>query len=396
VNVLFLAPQPFYVERGTPIAINLLLKVLSDRGHQIDLVTYHLGSNVDYKNVKIHRIIDIPFIRSVPPGYSFRKIICDFLLFFKLIPLLITKRYQVVHAVEESTFIALLIKTLLKINYIYDMDSSIAQQLVDKYPFLNPLSFIIYYLEGLAIRNAIIVVPVCDELHIRIQKYKPKKVVVLWDVSLLRVAKEISPENLREQLNINERIVMYVGNLEHYQGIDLLLESFTLVMKKTNLARLVIIGGKETDIKKYKDKSRQLGITQNVNFLGPRPVKYLAAYLSQADILVSPRVTGSNTPMKIYSYLDSGKAILATNLSTHTQVLSDQVAVLTLPIPEHFAKGLLLLLQNSDVRSAIAEDGKKLVEERHTLSKFRESVNIAYDFVQSELEKDQELPYGSL
>jgi glycosyltransferase involved in cell wall biosynthesis len=396
VNVLFLAPQPFYVERGTPIAINLLLKVLSDRGHQIDLVTYHLGSNVDYKNVKIHRIIDIPFIRSVPPGYSFRKIICDFLLFFKLIPLLITKRYQVVHAVEESTFIALLIKTLLKINYIYDMDSSIAQQLVDKYPFLNPLSFIIYYLEGLAIRNAIIVVPVCDELHIRIQKYKPKKVVVLWDVSLLRVAKEISPENLREQLNINERIVMYVGNLEHYQGIDLLLESFTLVMKKTKLVRLVIIGGKETDIKKYKDKSRQLGITQNVNFLGPRPVKYLAAYLSQADILVSPRVTGSNTPMKIYSYLDSGKAILATNLSTHTQVLSDQVAVLTLPIPEHFAKGLLLLLQNSDVRSAIAEDGKKLVEERHTLSKFRESVNIAYDFVQSELEKDQELPYGSL
>lgn len=396
MNVLFLAPQPFYVERGTPIAINLLLKVLSDRGHQIDLVTYHLGSNVDYKNVKIHRIIDIPFIRSVPPGYSFRKIICDFLLFFKLIPLLITKRYQVVHAVEESTFIALLIKTLLKINYIYDMDSSIAQQLVDKYPFLNPLSFIIYYLEGLAIRNAIIVVPVCDELHIRIQKYKPKKVVVLWDVSLLRVAKEISPENLREQLNINERIVMYVGNLEHYQGIDLLLESFTLVMKKTNLARLVIIGGKETDIKKYKDKSRQLGITQNVNFLGPRPVKYLAAYLSQADILVSPRVTGSNTPMKIYSYLDSGKAILATNLSTHTQVLSDQVAVLTLPIPEHFAKGLLLLLQNSDVRSAIAEDGKKLVEERHTLSKFRESVNVAYDFVQSELEKDQELPYGSL
>ena len=43
-------------------------------------------------------------------------------------------------------------------------------------------------------------------------------------------------------------------------------------------------------------------------------------------MLVSPRIRGTNTPLKIYSYLRSGKPIVATDLLTHTQVLSPEVA----------------------------------------------------------------------
>ena len=54
--------------------------------------------------------------------------------------------------------------------------------------------------------------------------------------------------------------------------------------------------------------------------------------MSQAcDILVSPRIRGTNTPLKIYSYLRSGKPIVATDLLTHTQVLSPDVARLVAP-----------------------------------------------------------------
>ena len=50
-------------------------------------------------------------------------------------------------------------------------------------------------------------------------------------------------------------------------------------------------------------------------------------------MLVSPRLKGLNTPMKIYSYLDSGSAVLATRLRTHTQVLDDGIAYLVEPEP---------------------------------------------------------------
>ena len=60
----------------------------------------------------------------------------------------------------------------------------------------------------------------------------------------------------------------------------------------------------------------------------------VARLLGEADVLVSPRLKGLNTPMKIYSYLDSGTAVLATRLRTHTQVLDDRTAYLVDPVSE--------------------------------------------------------------
>ena len=68
--------------------------------------------------------------------------------------------------------------------------------------------------------------------------------------------------------------------------------------------------------------------------------------MQAADLLVSPRIRGTNTPLKIYSYLRSGKPIVATNLLTHTQVLTPEIAVLVEPTPERFAAAILELIEN--------------------------------------------------
>src|SRR5690606_29170982 len=112
---------------------------------------------------------------------------------------------------------------------------------------------------------------------------------------------------------------------ESYQGIDLLLESFVIALSKNHRLRLAIIGGETSDIVKYKTKADQLNINQFVRFYGPRPVFHLHGYLKQADILVSPRIKGGNTPMKVYSYLASGIVLLATDLDTHTQVMDNTI-----------------------------------------------------------------------
>jgi glycosyltransferase involved in cell wall biosynthesis len=197
-------------------------------------------------------------------------------------------------------------------------------------------------------------------------------------------------KGLKEELQIEHLLIMYVGNLEPYQGTDLLLESFSLVREKTNQASLVIIGGEAADIQKYQQKAMQLSIQLFVHFLGPKPVKDLALYLSQADILVSPRIRGKNTPMKLYSYLDSGKALVATNLVTHTQLLNNQMAVLTEPTPSAFSTGLLQLIENDELRLSLGIAGKQFVEENHTFSVFREKLSSLYDGLQMRLaEKTQ-------
>ncbi|HCF25736.1 MAG TPA: glycoside hydrolase [Cyanobacteria bacterium UBA11049] len=198
------------------------------------------------------------------------------------------------------------------------------------------------------------------------------------------------PDNLRSKLNISGLLLMYVGNLEAYQGIALLLESFALVLK-LNRVDLVIIGGETSDIEKYQKQACDLKIDRQVHFLASKPVEDLGAYLSQADILVSPRIKGKNTPMKIYSYLDSGKAVLATSLPTHTQILNSQVAMLAEPSAEKFSKAMLCLMKDETLRQKLGKAGKKLIEENFSYAAFNKRLNDLFDWLQTEIEQEYNL-----
>ena len=187
MDILLLAPQPFYQDRGTPIDIDRMLQVLSERQDRVDVVTYHEGWEVEHDYITVHRIVNLPFVHHIRPGLSWKKLVCDVFVFFKAFRLACHKRYQLVHAVEESVFIALVLKWLFKIPYVYDMDSSLAQQLVEKHPTLGRFTGLFNFCERLAVRNAKVVVPVCATLAEAIEKYHPEKVVILWDCPLWKI-----------------------------------------------------------------------------------------------------------------------------------------------------------------------------------------------------------------
>ena len=182
MKILFLAPHPFYQERGSPIANALILKFLSKRGNEVDVVTYAEGTDINYPQIRLYRTPNITCLRNIRPGFSWEKIVSDIFLFFQAIRLIGSKQYDLVHAVKESVFIALAVKALFKIPYVYDMDSSLVEQLIEKYFLLTPFAFILRFFERMAVKNAKAVMPVCDALAVYIEKYKPKKVVVLSEI----------------------------------------------------------------------------------------------------------------------------------------------------------------------------------------------------------------------
>lgn len=398
MKILLLAPQQFFQTRGTPIAVDLVLKSLSESGHQIDLVTFPGGENTAYENVNIYRTPKLFFINEIPPGFSWGKISCDFFLLFKALRLAIRQDYDVVHAVEESAFFGVILKIFLGIPYIYDMDSSLVQQLLEKYRYLRGIRPILEVFERIVVKQAYVVIPVCDTLAQDIQDYKPSRVVTIPDISLLNYSspvhsskKDINPpvtlirKTLQRADSVETTILMYVGNLAQYQGIDLMLESFATVIRSSQEARLVVVGGQRPDIERYQRKSEKLGISENVCFLGPRPIEQLSAYLSQADILVSPRIQGKNTPMKLFSYLASGKPVLATDLPTHTCVLTSQIAMLAEPSPKAFGASMLKLIKHRALRSQLGTAGQQFVEQNHSYKVFQQQFNCLYNSLQTEL-----------
>ncbi len=387
MRILLLAPHPFYQDRGTPIDVYLLLRVMSECGHTVDVVTYHEGRAIDLEGVTLHRIPSLPLLRNIRPGFSIKKVICDFLMLLPVLRLVRKNRYAVSHAVEESVFILRILKALMGIPYVYDMDSSLPQQMIEKHPSLVLFSRLMQYCEGCAVGGALAVVPVCDALAEGIAKHNPAHVVVLNDISLLE---EGSPDrmDLRTELSINGLLLMYVGNLEQYQGVDLLLHSFAETAKQdTEEAHLVIVGGESSDITRYRVLCDRLRIQNRVHWLGPKPIADLGAYLREADILVSPRIKGKNTPMKIYSYLHSGKAILATDLLTHTQVLSGEVALLAETSVPAFSRALLRLMRDADLRAKLGNAGKQLIERKYSYRVYRQKVHDLLDWLETQVER---------
>ena len=367
MRILLLAPQPFFQARGTPIAVRLVLEFLSGRGHQVDVLTYPEGSDVEIPGCRIVRIPRIPGVRNIRPGFSLKKVLCDLVMLVGCMGMMRRTRYDLVHAVEESAFIAAALQPFTGVPYVYDMDSSLAEQLVDAYPALKLASPILRRCEALAVRRSAGVLTVCATLQDIARRHSPSAPVGrVEDTTLLppgngsNGAKHLPPETE------GAPVALYVGNLERYQGIDLLLEGFRHTLAQMEQARLVIVGGQKDDIERYGRRASALGIGQAVHFMGPKPVSELGDLLREADVLVSPRLKGTNTPMKIYSYLDSGTAVLATRLRTHTQVLDEHTAYLVDPEPLAFGTGLAKLLQDDSLREGLAARAKDHVRREFT------------------------------
>lgn len=376
--ILVIAPQPFFQHRGTPIAVRLLVEELARLGHAVDLLVFHEGEEAELPGVRLHRILALPGVSNIPPSLSWKKLVCDGLLFFKAAALLRRQRFDLIHAVEESAFLAMVLKKISGVPYVYDMDSSLAMQVADKVALLKPVRPLLDLCERQAVRGSVGVVAVCRSLVDIALGYAPDKLVVqLEDISLLDKGGK-SDEMLRQGYGITGPIMLYVGNLEGYQGIDLLLASFRLARDRGCPGNLVIIGGTEATIAHYRQKAEELEIGAATFFVGPRPISLLGHFLAQADILLSPRTQGNNTPMKLYSYLDSGKAVLATDLPTHTQVLAGDFACLVQPTVESMAAGMARLLADPALCRELGERGQKIAQDNYSITAFRRKLANFY------------------
>lgn len=393
MKLLFLAPQPFFQERGTPIAVRLALQVLNERASpddSIQLVTYHEGAPVDIPGLNVTRIPSLPFLNNIGAGISLKKLGCDLLFLFTTLRVVWRERHEpftLVHAVEESVFIALLLKIFFKIPYVYDMDSSLAMQVTEKWWPLKFLRPFLLKAEEFAVRSSIAVVPVCDTLAAIADSHGSKHTHILRDISLLEPPPPEGVGSLREEIGAPEgaQIVLYAGNLERYQGVDLLLQAFAVVSEVREDTHLVVMGGAGELLARYRKIASSDPRLTRAHFIGQRPVQHLSAYIAQADVLAAPRILGNNTPMKIYSYLHSGKPMIATDIESHTQVLTPAIAHLAPCDPEAFAKGLLTLLEDKEYGRELGLAAKATAEANYTYDVFRLRLNHLYDHLSEQL-----------
>ena len=341
-KILVIAPQPFYEDRGTPIAVRQVLTVLSQSGKQVDLLTYPLGLDIELPGLRIFRPNNPFAIRHVPIGFSLKKILLDIFLTWSLWKLLRRNIYDCIHAVEEAALPATILGQRHHIPVIYDMQSSIPEQMT-KFRICRTrvVSRILRLCERWLIRK-VDYVACSSGLEELVRGIDPSVRLHGWRFPSeeSHVSKE-DIQNLRAKLGISPQchVVLYCGNFESYQGVAMLIDALQHVVAKVPDTVLVLVGTNH-DVKKLK---RSKGI-----ILVPRqPRTAIPLYLAMADVVVSPREnSSSNLPLKIFEYMAAGKPIVATDSLTHRRILNDDLAILVKPTANELAKAIVKILQD--------------------------------------------------
>jgi len=385
VRILMIAPEPFFEPRGTPFSEFHRIRALTALGHHVDLVTYPFGQNVSMPDLRVFRSLRPPFVDRVKIGPSLAKIPLDGLLALSAMRRALTGRYDAIHSHEEGGVIGALLATCLRLPHLYDMHSSLPQQLSNFAFSRSPLMKRVFLaIERFMIRRSRVVIVICPSLEETVKTIEPGAQIVLIENAPGSAEDEATPaaaEAVRRSLGLEActPVVLYTGTFEAYQGLDLLFAAMAIVQRSRPDARLVLAGGHPDQVAKAREAARAAGIEGVTLFAGERPASEIPSYLLAADLLVSPRSRGTNTPLKIYQYLRSGKAIVATRLLTHTQVLSDDTAILTGVTAEDYAAGILAGLADPGRAAAIGTRARELAETKYSYAAYLDKTRQACD-----------------
>jgi glycosyltransferase involved in cell wall biosynthesis len=371
VKILMIAPEPFFEPRGTPFSEYHRIRALIELGHTVDLVTYPFGRDVSLPGLRVFRCLRPPFVTEIGIGPSWAKIPLDLSVAFTSLRRALSSRYDVVHSHEEGSWFGVLIAGMLGVPHLYDMHSSLPQQLSNfSFSRSRALTRAFTWLERFVIRRSKVVVVICPHLAEVVRDIEPAVPTVLIENAPGSGDAPIagSGDGVRQELGLSPQapIILYTGTFEAYQGLDLLFEAARTVIGNRPDARFVLAGGRPDQIAAARAQAERMGIAGAVVFAGQRAAEEIPLFLDAADVLVSPRSTGTNTPLKIYQYLRSGRPIVATRLLTHTQVLNDEVAILTDPTAEAFAAGIEAALSDRDRARAVGDRARELADTKYS------------------------------
>ena len=379
-----LAPEPFFEPRGTPFSEYHRIKALGELGHRVDLVTYPIGRDVDLPGLAIYRALRPPLVSKVRIGPSWTKVLLDGLMLFTVLRRTLSARYDAIHSHEEMGLVGVLLSKVLRIPHLYDMHSSLPQQLSNfKYSRSTVLRRVFNWVEDRMVFGSDVVITICQELQDTVERMGVGSKALLIENVMggdVEDAASLSPAQIRVAWGIEPAapLALYTGTFEAYQGLDLLLRAAAVLARSHPAARVLIVGGEPAQVDAARAEADRLGAGTVAVFTGQQPAREIPAFVQACDILVSPRIRGTNTPLKIYSYLRSGKPIVATDLLTHTQVLSREVAALVKPEPDALAAAIAELIDRPAERDRLAKAAAALAATRYSRESYVRRTAEAY------------------
>lgn len=361
-RVLVLAPTPFFADRGCHMHIAEQAAALVRRGFEVVIVTYHLGRDVP--GLTIRRTVRVPWYRKLGPGPSWHKFYVDPLLLGTAVRVARTFRPDVIHAhLHEGCVLGGVLRRQFKVPLVFDVQGSLTGELLaHRFPLVRPavVRRAWYALERWIDHLPDVVVAQSTEMRQELLErfHVPlERLFMAYDgvnTSVFRPGER--DDALARHLGIpaGKNVVVYLGGLDLYKGVESVLEAFPRVLQKAPNAFLLLMGYPNEE--HYRRRAVELGILDSVCVTGKIAYEDAPRYLALGDIAVAPKRAQTEANGKIYTYMACGLPTVAFDTVVNRDILGDLgVYVHQLDDVAGMAEALTALLTDDARRAALAE-----------------------------------------
>lgn len=352
-----IAPTPYFADRGCHVRIYEEARALSALGHDLRIVTYHLGR--DMPGIPTLRIRSIPWYRKLSAGPSWHKPYLDLLLFFKTLAVARRFRPHLLHAhLHEGALLGIFLKKLLRVPLVFDCQGSLTAEIVDHgfvrkgSPVYRLFRAVERFVNDRADRIITSSGPAAQELRDgwRVPEGKVKTVMDGVDTG------EFSPESgteVRRLLGLpaDGPVAVFLGVLNRYQGIDILLEVVKIVQQRGIGLHFLVMGFPE---ERYRALAQETGIADRITFTGRVDYRQASSFLSAGDIALSPKVSLTEANGKLFNYMACGLPVVAFDTPVNREILGDAGVYARFGDAADFADRLVELVQAGDKRRELA------------------------------------------
>jgi glycosyltransferase involved in cell wall biosynthesis len=382
-KVAVIAPCPFFIDRGTPIRIKRLAATMAEE-FEVHVITFHQGRD-DAFPFTIHRTLPVPFTIK-RTGANVAKLLYDFLLLFKVIAVVRRERIAVLDGhLHEGAFIGILARLVTGARVIYNAHGTFTQELIAT-GVLSGRSWLVRPLTRFENWVERSVDGIVAQSRLRSDEFIAKgipagRVAVVEDVPELDqfwLTDDQVDRDLERRLRpAGEKLLIYSGGMERYQGVDFLLEAFRRLCVVRDDVRLVLFG---RPVEEYRAMAVAAGIAGRIVFVDHEPFDRLPQYLKICDIGFALRLYGENVPGKLPIYMASGIAVIGTDTKGINTVVADGVSGLLVPPDDVdcLVEKIGQLLDDPALRRKLGARGRDEALARYSVDDVRRELGRVY------------------
>jgi glycosyltransferase involved in cell wall biosynthesis len=217
-------------------------------------------------------------------------------------------------------------------------------------------------------RSADFVLPVTGVLagEIVADGVSPERIVLIPNaIDPAKFAPEENSETAKRKLNMSGKLVLgFTGFVRDWHGMDSILRLLARADVPANLHLLIV--GDGPAIPDLMAQSRELGIADRVTFAGLIGREELPLFVSAFDIALLPKCVAYCSPLKLFEYMASGKAIVAPDQANIREIVASGESALLFDrdSPDDMSSAVLRLANDVEFRARLGCAAQALVGSR--------------------------------